>query len=88
MTIVPGLAITFTGRNVPEFFGVRGSIRYANAMCTADIVLGRAEFTKPVTCGADSLRSMTSPSPFFVILARIGMSRAPWPSSSSTDTPR
>ena len=26
-TIVPGLAITVTGRNVPEFFGVRGSIR-------------------------------------------------------------
>ena len=26
-TIVPGLRITFTGRKVPEFFGVRGSIR-------------------------------------------------------------
>ena len=26
-TIVPGLAITVTGRNVPEFFGVRGSIK-------------------------------------------------------------
>ena len=57
-------------------------------MCTADIVLGNAEFTKPVTCGDDSLRSMTRPSPFFVTVARIGMSVAPCPSSSMIATPR
>ena len=57
-------------------------------MCTADIVLGSAELTKPVTCGDDSLRSMVSASPFLVTVARIGTSTAPWPSSSSTVTPR
>ena len=31
-TIVPGLVSTFTTRNEPEFFGVRGSMRYASAM--------------------------------------------------------
>src|SRR6266536_4505990 len=39
-TIVPCLAFTVTGLNVPSFFGVRGSIRYANAMWTDDIVFG------------------------------------------------
>src|SRR5438105_9604009 len=50
-TIVPGVVRTFTTRNDPEFFGVRGSMRYASAMWTADIVYGYDEFTKPVTCG-------------------------------------
>src|SRR5918996_5077912 len=40
LTIVPGRAITFTGRDVPQFFGIRGSRRDAKAMCTADMVLG------------------------------------------------
>ena len=80
--------ITFTGRKVPEFLGVRGSIRYAKAMCTADIVLGKAEFTNPVTWGAEALRSITSPSPFFVTVARIGMFVTPWPSSSRIEAPR
>src|SRR5215510_10084957 len=48
-TIVPCRAITLTGRNVPEFFGVRGSMRYAKAMCTADMVFGNEELTKPET---------------------------------------
>src|SRR5262245_25697754 len=32
----PLLATTSTGRKVPEFFGVRGSMRYAKAIWTAD----------------------------------------------------
>src|SRR5262249_53463522 len=50
-TTVPWVAFTLTGRNVPSFFGVRGSIRYANAMWTADIVFGHDELMKPLTCG-------------------------------------
>src|SRR5712691_12485398 len=53
-TIVPGFVSTVTTRNEPEFFGVRGSMRYASAMCTDDIVLGNDELTKPFTCGSDS----------------------------------
>ena len=48
-TTVPWRAFTVTGRNVPSFFGVRGSRRYARAMCTAEIVLGYEEFTNPIT---------------------------------------
>src|SRR5688500_6869602 len=48
-TTVPCLRITFAARKLPEFFGVRGSMRYASAMYTADIVLGSEEFTKPMT---------------------------------------
>src|SRR5262245_35815624 len=42
-TMVPFRAITVTGLKVPSFFGVRGSIRKASAMCTADMVLGNDE---------------------------------------------
>ena len=80
--------MTRTGRNVPEFFGVRGSIRYAKAMCTADIVFGNDEFTNPETCGCESLRSTVSESPFFVTVARIQMSVNSWPSSSRIVSPR
>ncbi len=57
-------------------------------MCTADIVLGNDEFTKPVTWASDSLRSTVRPSPFLVTVARIATFSMPWPSSSSTDSPR
>ena len=39
-TTVPALAITVSGRNVPSFFGVSGSIRYARAMATAERMFG------------------------------------------------
>src|SRR4029450_1283600 len=56
-------------------------------MCTADIVLGHAECTKPVACGCESLRSTKSDSPFLVTVARMWTSRNPWPSSSRIDSP-
>ena len=87
-TIVPSRVITFTGRKVPEFFGVRGSMRNASAMCTEDIVLGKDEFTKPFTWGSEALRSTMRPSPFFVTVARIAMFSIPWPSSSRIASPR
>ena len=39
-TTVPGFAITVSGRNMPSFFGVCGSIRYASAMTTAERMFG------------------------------------------------
>src|ERR1700730_3861812 len=48
-TTVPCFARTVTGRNVPSFLGIAGSIRYARAINTADIVLGYDELTKPTT---------------------------------------
>src|SRR5205807_9296553 len=42
-TTVPGLAISSTGRNVPSFFGVSGSIRNDNATTTAEYVLAYEE---------------------------------------------
>src|SRR5438094_7003131 len=39
-TMVPSGVITLTGRDAPESFGVRGVIRNASAMYTADIVSG------------------------------------------------
>src|SRR4029453_19485812 len=48
-TIVPCRAITFTGRKVPEFFGVSGSMRYAKAMWIDAMVFGDDELTKPGT---------------------------------------
>src|SRR5581483_11649750 len=47
-TTVPCFSLTSTGRNVPEFFGVLGSIRKANAMWIADIAFGSDELTKPI----------------------------------------
>ena len=39
-TTVPTLATTVSGRNVPSFFGVSGSIRYASAIATAERMFG------------------------------------------------
>src|SRR5512132_1444367 len=52
-TTVPSRATTFSGRNVPSFFGVSGSIRYARAIATADRMFAYEELTNPTTCGWD-----------------------------------
>src|SRR5205823_10660361 len=39
-TTVPSLAMTVTGRKVPSFFGVSGSIRYDSATTTDEYMFG------------------------------------------------
>ncbi len=56
-------------------------------MCTADIVLGKDELTKPITWSCESVRSTVSESPFLVTVARMWMSLMPWPSSSRIASP-
>ena len=48
---VPSRAITVTGRNVPSFFGMSGSIRYASAMATDARMFAYEELMNDVTCG-------------------------------------
>ena len=43
-------------------------------MCTAEIVFGYDELTKPITWGRESDRSTISESPFLVTVARMPMS--------------
>src|SRR3954471_5713795 len=47
-TTVPCFAITLSGRSAPAFFGMSASIRYANAITTAECILAYEEFTKLV----------------------------------------
>ena len=56
-------------------------------MCTADIVLGKAELTKPITWSCESVRSTVSESPFLVTVARMWTSLIPCPSSSRIASP-
>src|SRR5262249_4790836 len=70
-TTVPAFAITVSGRNVPSFFGVSGSLRYARAMATADRLCGYGEVTKPITWGWESLRSTVRSLPRLVTFARM-----------------
>ena len=59
-TIVPGLAMTVSGRKVPAFFGISASSTKAKAMATADCMLACEEFTKLVVCGSEAERSIVS----------------------------
>jgi hypothetical protein len=56
-------------------------------MRAALTVFGQEELTKPRTWSALPDRSTTSDPPRFATRARIGMSVAPWPSSSSVACP-
>src|ERR1700761_5573983 len=52
-TMVPCLAITFSGRSAPVFLGISASIKYAKAIATAACMLACDELTKLVDCGSD-----------------------------------
>src|SRR5262249_24893163 len=69
-TTVPSRATTCRGRNVPSFFGVSGSIRYARAIAAADRMLAYAELMKATTWGWEPVRSTLRSGPRLVTLAR------------------
>src|SRR2546428_11550517 len=48
-TIVPRFAMTLTGRDGSGVFGGRGAMRQGDAMCPADIVVGKDEMMEPDT---------------------------------------
>ncbi len=84
-TTVPGVVRTSTGRRQPALAGMSrpwAAARERSTYRAADRVMARTALTLPRTWGAEPVKSRTRLSPRFSRRRRMGMSRAPRPSSS------